>query len=575
MKTDRQHPTLSGVNLMFGAMQNWSDLAQGSVADAPLVRQLVEDSVAGVESCLVVGAHSLDLVTGLAQHLPRVAVVTRSIPDAIATAQAVSELDNVEVFSGGLRDLVDSDEAFDLLIAVDDLDRVQTLEGEPLTWQALLEQCRSLLSPQGRLLLGTVNELGLDHLASMRARRSGNDDADWAVLSTYDSSRPRSEEALSAALAKAGLQAASLHSSYPSWAAPTVLAQGAPAFDATMSHLLGVLAVRSAAHGTELADPSRVVRVAAEAGRLHQFAAGWIVTAGAAGAAGAGADEGAAGSMGSATAVGDAVQELVEETPEGLVRYRPAGAETVTRTSGGDSDTLVLSPDSILLSELMIDACASHDLPRVRVLLADYASWLRSQADEQGVLPALAAGAAFDNVLVTGEKLSAIAPATGKPEVSERLWRSLGHFVATLRARGSRHPWPSATDDLGLLAILGAMCGLGEPESPEDYLEAPAHDAGGSAPVSTAGLLVSIQRLTESNKALQSRAQWFEKRLNERERELRGIDSRYEKELRTEQARQETLRRHLADLKASRSFRVGRVVLSPVLKARNVARRLR
>jgi hypothetical protein len=116
------------------------------------------------------------------------------------------------------------------------------------------------------------------------------------------------------------------------------------------------------------------------------------------------------------------------------------------------------------------------------------------------------------------------------------------------------------------------MIGLA-PADPTDldrYVPATPEGAPGEPAYDVAGLLSALARLEESNRALASRADWFERRLNERERELRRLATTHELEIRAEQARHEALRGNLTDLRRSFSFRLGRTLLRPAFKARDL-----
>lgn len=549
------------ITLLRGAMQNWSDLALGSLGDSALVRRLLEGRADGVQSVLVVGAHSLELMVGIAQSVPRLDIVTRSIPDARSIADALRQVDGARVFCGGLDDLVVRGETYDLVIALDDLDRVVSQESEAPPWSTVLDQVRQLVADGGTVVLGVENEIGLHRISSLRSPYTANDDGDWAVLSTFDTSRPRTVDQVVSAVEAAGLAPGEIHSTYAQWLNPTILArpgagEAAPGDPAAIA--LGLLCLAAPAGLGGLADAARLTRVTSGVGLLGALASGWVVVA----HTGSREDRSREDTT-APTFFVDSGHELVafDVTPEGL-RRRESGAPTVP-----------LDPAATLLSEEVVDACAAHRLPDVRRLLQEYVAWLEAEAVD-GELDAHYAAAALHNVVRTGDVRTVLLPGTGPTTVADRAWRSLGELVALLRRRGARHPWPAATDDRTLISILAAMAGLEAVADPSPYLKAGSEDIEPTTHT-VAGLLAVVERLTESNTALQSRANWFERRLNERERELRTIATTHERELRVEQARQEALRRSVADIKGSLSFRAGRIVMSPVIKARDAARKLR
>lgn len=552
--------TEDGVRLGHGAMQNWSDLALGSIADAAVVREVLEPVVSGASSVLLVGAHSLELVAGLAQTTTSLSMVTRSIPDARAARQSLAQVEGAEVWCSELRDLLAEGRTFDLVLALDDLDRVVSLETGTTTWESVLTDLSGLVAPGGRVLLGVENELGLHRLASLRSRYAANDDSDWAVLTTFDPSRPRTEDALRAALAGVGLAPTRLWSAYADWLRPVAVASTVGALPEPLARLLGLVCAAAPTHRREVADPSRVTKVASQAGLLGAFASGWLVDASP--VAGSSMEVAAEGKE---SAADDRL--LVDTGREVVAMTMRDGA--ISRPAAHAPDELVINDSTTLLSERLVDACAAHRLPDVRELLEDYAGWLRQRAVDD-VLDPVASSASFDNVLDSDRGRHILFPGQARLSLEERVGRSLGDLVATLRQRGSRHPWPAATDDVDLVTILAAMAGV-EVADPERFVAGTMVPSGAAHTV--AGLLAVVERLEETNMALASRARWFERRLNERERELRTLAQAHDKELRVEQARQESLRCNVEDLKNSVSFRAGKAIMAPLAKARDLVRR--
>jgi hypothetical protein len=547
-----------------GSMQNWSDLDLGSVADAPVVRSVLEQATAGARSVLVAGAHSLELLAGLAQRVDRLTVVTRSITDAQTVWSALRDAGTVSVHAGEVAGLHDSGERHDLVLALDDLDRLVSVEAGSAPWDGVLADLVRLLEPGGRLLLGVESELGLHRLSALRSRYAADDDGDWAVLATYDASRPRTEQAVRDAVTAAGLRPRTVLASYADWLRPVCLG------DRLVEHrglctLAGHLAVSAPARQGSIADPTRVTRVATAAGLLPLLASGWLVDA-------VGVPDGDAGPV--APEPPDA-PSLVLETPEGVVRFQPdrgPDADAVRRVGEGGAShgTLNIDASCVLFSEQFVDACAAHDLVAVRRLLRRHVEWL-SGAAEDGLLDGAHAAAGPANLLVGGPTPQVIVPAPRGCTLDHRIARTLVELVSTLRTRGTTHPWPAATDDATLVAVLASMAGVPCPQEPVEPLRR-ATDPGARHEV--AALLAVVRRLEEANAAVAGQAAWFERRLDERERQLRTIHAEHDRQLRAEQARQESLRRAMADVKSSTTFRAGRVVTAPVQALRSRARRL-
>ncbi|AKU16203.1 hypothetical protein [Luteipulveratus mongoliensis] len=553
MTTTTQVDRPDNVLLVPGAMQNWSDLDHGPAGTSAALRALVEQHVGDGSRVAVVGPHALDLISGLASQVSHLSVFTRSIPDAATIGAALSEVPSAKVFCGSVAHLTEQPEPYDVVIALDDVTRVLSLETEALTWREMFDAVRRLVAPTGTLLLAVEHELGLHRIASLHSRYTANNDADWSVTATFDLSRPRTPKAVLAAAAEAGLTTQALGSAYPAWDDQTVLAYGAESFTPPMHAVLAAVTLGSPAFRRVGADPTRVTRAAVMSGRLADLASGWVLVA-----------SGVAGQGNSPT------KAIVESTLHGGVATYTAVRAGVQRTlDDGEPTKIAIPAGSRLLSEDILDACAAHDLPVLRRQLKQYAGWLAAAAPE-GTLPAARSDARLDNVLVDGDRLLPLAPGDRERPLEAATWVGLADLVHVIRARGARHPWPSAMDDRTMLATIGAMAGLTLQDDLDRYLAAapasqepalPAHDVP--------GLLAVIERLTETNEALASRAQWFEDRLNTREREMRSRASRHDEELKRVMRQQDVLRESAEDVRRSITYRTGNVVIGPMRKLRD------
>ncbi|MDF8262966.1 class I SAM-dependent methyltransferase [Luteipulveratus flavus] len=543
----------ANVTLVKGAMQRWSDLehAPGGGASAA-ARTYVEQQLRPDARVALVGPHPLDLITGLAGQVAHLTVFTRSIPDAVLIGNALLECEGTEVVCGSVAHLPEAPEPFDLVIALDDMARVLSLETEVLDWQEVFDAVRALLADGGTLLLGVENELGLHRIGSLRSRYTSNDDATWSATATFDTGRPRTEAALTGVLADAGLVVRRLGIGLPAWEDQAVIATGTRSFSPQMDTLLAAATLGSAAFRRVGADPTRVTRAAVLSGRLPDLASGWFVVAG----AGSGAAD-------------EDVATITATTPSGeVVTYTERDGAILTERDGvAVAEPVEVPTGSRLLSEHVLDACAVHDLPALRSLLRRYAGWLAgrptrtSAGDRVGDIR-------MDAVLVADDGLVALDPGVLRGSAEDAAWEGLADLVRVIRARGARHPWPSATDDRTMMSIMGAMAEL----APHPDLEAlvgtesrepalPAYDVP--------GLLAVIERLTETNTALASRAQWFEDRLNTREREMRLRTARHDEELKRVVRQQELLRSSAEDVRRSITYRAGNLLIGPVRKVRD------
>lgn len=543
------------MRLVPGAMQNWSDLDHTPAGSSSALRALLGEHITATSRVAVVGPHALDLITGLASQVQELTVFTRSIPDAVTIADALAEVPSASVVCGSIAHLPEQPEPFDVVVALDDVTRILSLETEVLTWQQVFDAVRRLVASEGTLLLALEHELGLHRIASLHSRYTSDDDADWSVTATFDLSRPRTVKALLDVAQAADLRTETVASSYPAWDDQTVLATDVADFTDGMQTLLAAVTLGSPALRRVGADPTRVTRAAVLSNRLGELASGWVLIARAT----------------SATAATPTVAtaSILESTVHGGVATYTLSADGIQRAvDGGQAQPVVVPAGARLLSEEFLDAAASHDLPQLRTLLKAYAGWLEGEAVD-GELPAAVSDARLDNVLLSDESLSVLAPAERERPVEVAIWVALADLVHVIRARGARHPWPSAMDDRTMLATIGSMAGLVPPQDLDSYLAAtpmshepalPAHDVP--------GLLAVIERLTETNEALASRAQWFEDRLNTREREMRDRAARHDQELKRAARQQDVLRESAEDVRRSMTYRTGNLVIGPIRKLR-------
>ena len=276
MTTDARDSPVE-ITLGKGAMQNWSDHALTSSADSEIARRLVATVTTDAESALVAGPHSRDFILAISQTVPRVTVLTRSIVDAAEMSTALVDCAGIEVVAGSL-DALPEGTTHDLVIALDDFVKVASLEEEP-TWQELLAGCASRVSPTGVLVVGCRAELGLDSLVEVPARPARNGDADWAVDSTFDVSRPVTEQQFRDAVSQTGLTVSASMSLFQSWTRPSVTVQGVSSMGPGLAALLGPLCLVDE-ENLHTPDHSRVAEAARRAGLLPQLAAGWFVIAG-------------------------------------------------------------------------------------------------------------------------------------------------------------------------------------------------------------------------------------------------------------------------------------------------------
>ena len=523
-----------------GAMQNWSDMENGAVQGSPALRSVLSRALEGMKKVLIVGPVAMDLATEIMSMVDELTIVARSIPDCAAYADALNGHAGATVICGDLLHLSEPLGTFDVVIALNDFSRIASLEDEAPTWRAVFEALTAAAGPDGRLVFCLENELGLQRMTSISSRYTRNDNSAWDVTSTYDATRPRSVAALRDVLTEQGVDA-HIAGLYPTWDESTVIAWGSETYRPQMSRLLDMLTLSSPALRRLGADPSRVTRAAVLAGRVSELASGWVVVRGV--------------DMSTPAIVASGVNGRASEYLQTAQGMTDAQGKAVTVPETG-----------VLFGEELLDACAAGTTPALRTLLTSWSRSLSAQATD-GRLPATLADQRFDNLVRDGETFTAAIPAAQDVSVHDAAWDAVVDFVHVLNARGARHPWPAAMDARTMAATIGAMAGLdacadldermGRAQS---QLDLPAHDVS--------GLLAVIERLEERNKALASRADWFETKLNQRERELRSRASRSAAELAQAGRQQEALRKSAEDIRKSLTFRVGNVAMSPLKQAK-------
>ena len=398
---------MTGLQLIGGEMADWTDEAPVS---GPMLTGLLDrlrPLVPGGGRILVAGPHDLSLVDSLTPFA-EVTCLVRSQTDALELGAH-----GVTVLCGTLAKLTDTDH-YDLVVALDGVDRLCSPEGPQYDWTDSVRVLRRALRPGGSLLLAVENELGVPRLvapATVTSRDHG-----WRPLGEFGTS-PGHPDRLAERLTADGLHVTWLATTWPSAATPTLavtvdrLREG-PA-GALSAIVTGAVAVAYADQPV-LTDPRRLAAAAVRAGSGPELAPAWLVLA----------------------ARGDAA---------------PVDLPAVLTAAGPVTDL----PEGRLVEELLITACLSHDGPAVRRVLSSWAT--RSPATT------------FDNLVLDGDTFRILDPAREPAEPAA----VLRAFARTLLTGGYDHPWPSATDGPALTAVLLAVAGL-EPQEPAGPDPAPA-----------------------------------------------------------------------------------------------------
>ncbi len=541
--------TLDNLTLLPGSMQNWSDLAHRPGSGSAAARDLVRSVLAGAQRVALVGPHAPDLITGLADLVPELTVILRSVPDARTVAELLADNPKARVLACDLT-IAGADEKYDLVVALDDLARISSAETDPAEWAQVAAVLTSLVADGGRLVLASENELGLHRMTALRSRFTANEDGDWSPTETFDATRPRDPRELRDALEAAGLGVLAGGEVLPTWDEQTVFLSGATELDEAGHALLGAVTLGSPTFRGVGADPTRLTRAAVLGKRLPQVASAWWLVAGRGGAA----DKPTPG------------PRIVASAFDGSVHQFALGADGWTR----DGEPFTVPSGALPFGEQLLDACADGDLTVVRGMLQRLAGHVDAHTAD-GSVPAQYADARPDNLLLAGDDLHPVLPGAQSSR-EEVLWRALADIVHVVRARGARHPWPSATDDPTMFASLAAMTGVALPEEIEPWLTRAAAAAPANPLTDVSGLIAVVERLTETNKALASRATWYEQRLASTERDLKVRTERHRAQLASSVRQQEVLRGSAEDLRRSLTYRMGNAMLGPVRTLRNRTR---
>ncbi|MFI9526761.1 class I SAM-dependent methyltransferase [Micromonospora rosaria] len=481
-------------------MPAWSDLAGGRAAGGDPLAALAARVVPAGARVLLAGPHHPELLARLAYA--DVTCLLRGVPDADRLADAPARL-----VIGGPDGL---DGSYDVVVAAAGLDAIESVEGTPLGWSALLDRLVAVLRPGGLLLLRADNPVGLGRLVDTTPWYAGRDDARWAVGGVLDATRPATLDQLRARLTAAGLHPWGSFAAYPDPGAATALLATGPLADRPTSGLFDAV-LHAACSGDPadrpvLQDPARLAVDALHAGLAATLAPGWLLLAhrplaSAVGAASARADGGdaapagaggdpapAAGTGPPGPTVASAPDRItlpvalvragsptdgVTEVYDGADGWRwralapPATAPAAPGTAGAVAhrEPAALTgrvAEGRLLRTLLLDATLRRDLTALRALLTGYADWLAGQSVD-GRLAGAAAVTGVDNVVCPADGGYAVldpswqaTPPLATPVV---LARSLWRFAADLLTGGYAHPWTSTLDVAGLTVVLGGLAG--------------------------------------------------------------------------------------------------------------------
>jgi hypothetical protein len=435
-----------------------------------VLRYLLSGLAGPGRTVLVAGPHAYDLVTALSSGGALVTWLIRSLTDAERAARTYPE---VTVLAGAVVKL-DPAERYDLVVAADGVERLNSAEGQQLSDSALLERLAQAVGPGGALLFMHDNHFGLHHTVRLEPGVREREDAAWYPLDDHDPHRPASREQLVTKITECGLAVDATYAAFPQPTAPTVLIGERLLGDVSspLRPRLGTALSQAYASAFRdrpvLSDPRRLMARAVRAGAESSVASGWLIVARAPGISEArslhqhdlliGDVRGAFAYE--VTAGGAGVQSTVLQPLEGPVER--AGLRRISEPSAPGADT------GYVLEGQLLHLCATNDLRQLRVELIEFDAWIRAQAVE-GMLAGPAALAGVDDVFVT-EDGAELLPTRWEPieavPVQIAVVRALWLFAVQLITSGQPHPWPITSNAMDLTATLLGMCGHGI--APED-----------------------------------------------------------------------------------------------------------
>ncbi|MBO9522527.1 MAG: hypothetical protein J7518_13390 [Nocardioidaceae bacterium] len=437
----------SNPEIVPGEMRLWTDRASAvrPAAGGPVLAPLVADLLKQVDgSVLVVGPHGDEVLAPVAARGGTVLV--RALPDG---EEIAGRHPGLRVVCG---DLVHAAlEPFDLVVALDGVDRVASNDFDPTPWRERFDRLVSLVAPGGVLAATVDNPESVLALADGRRLTERREFGDWEPPHDTDPTRPRRAGDVVAILEAAGLSATAFASGWvPS--SPGVIA-GPGARD---DHRLRWALTRDVARltGPLLLDPRGPVLARLADGRFAEVSSGWLLVA-----AGAGRSLALPGAV---AAVGETRLEL-------------SAAEATAAPAGPT------------VADAAVTLAQAEDLVGLRALVRGYLTWAASETGPR--LP--------DAVQVTGDEITRVVPADdvlaegGDPAAVAAVW-----LARRLLAPDVRRIWPAWLGEDGVARTLLAMAGLDRDDA--------ALGSAAADPVATLLVLDDVATLLEVNAQLRT-----------------------------------------------------------------------
>jgi len=503
----------------------------GPGAASPLLHGIVDRLFATLPAparrCLVIGPHDPRLLARIAERVTELTVVVRAIPDAATIGTALPQ---ATVLCGNLAAARRHGGTYDLVLALDDVTRVHSLEDPPRSWRELADEVVACVATGGTLALGLENDLGLHRVLAPEAESSRDLDGNWSPLASWDASRPRTPEQVAEFAAAAGAMLAGACSAdrtiptgptsyqvFPDWRAPHTAGTRLDEAAGPLRDLLAALAGRPV---TDRPPAPGLLqrRAVAMADRWPDVCAGWVLLWG----PGAPAEEVPA----LLQARGDGRTIRWVAAPDGRVRRTPVPDHDIPGSPGipshpdAPSHPEVPDPSPVAVPPLgrtllldLVEAATESDTPRLRRLLGGWRRWLESHAAD-GVLPAAYADARFGNLLAGTDTDPApvpLEPAAAPAGLPEVIWVALADLLATWRAAGIRTPWPTSMHPHTVFRALAAMAAVPAPDDVARYWPRPDRGTPEDRPMTRQEMMAVITRQREQLHGAWSRFHWDEK----------------------------------------------------------------
>ncbi|MER5319630.1 hypothetical protein [Streptosporangium roseum] len=557
-------------------MLEWSDAGPDGSPGAGVLGELLRPLLTGGR-VLVAGPHPAELLDAAAAGACELSVLLRSHSDACHLA----EQHEATVYCGSLEKAA-FPEAFDVVIALDGVERLTSSDHAAGSWAESLGRLTAMLAPGGTLVLGVENPLGVHRFAGDPSEVHQRADDDWAAVE-LDQSRPVNLERLTALLNDSGLTVGRSYAAYGHPAGPHLLLDVSVLETASAPTALAVAACVGV-FGTPAAgyDARHLGRMAIAGGLGARVATRWVVMAHAAGGR-------PATSPVALTADADAAAcwrlacELVPAAQGGWTR-RARGDRTL-RVSGRVTRTPELLdgpvPEGRFLAEILMAACARNDVVAIRELLVLFRRWVEGHGTG-GRVPASTAFAVADNVVFDGTgfaMLDASWQLPGELDLDVALARILRHFAARLLDSGQWHPWSwQIGADRLTLTLLAMAGGTADGETVRRGAELDAEigaDVPGRAGPGRHGSeggpgewRESYRELYAARGRLRARLEEAQQKITMLERDLETAEAKLAKAVRAAKQAQRRDERP----QPPEGFRLGRVITAPAAALRPVRR---